>query len=193
MDSKTIAELREQTGAGILDCKQALEESGGDMEKAAEILRKKGQKVMDKKSGRETKEGLVHAYIHSNGKIGAMVEVNCETDFVARNEEFQEFVHDLAMHIAAASPLYISPEDVPEEKIEKEKDIIKEQMVDEAKPAEVIDKIVEGKINKFFEEVCLLKQPYIKDEDITIEDLLKDKIAKIGENIKIGNFCRFSI
>jgi len=194
MSTQDIVKLREMTGAGMLDCKKALDESGGDVEKAAEILRKKGQAKAAKKSAeREAKEGLVHAYIHANGRVGAMVMLLCETDFVARNEVFQELLHDIAMQVAATSPLYLAPENVPEEVIQKEKDMIKEEMADESKPADVLDKIVEGKIAKYYEEVCLMNQPFIKDEDITIADLINDKIATLGEKIEIGDFSRFSI
>lgn len=193
INNKNIAELRAQTGSGILECKKALQESGGDLEKALEYLRKQGQKIVEKKAGRQTKEGLVHAYIHANGKLGAMVEVSCETDFVARNDDFKTFTHDLAMHIVSENPLYLDVADVPEEVVAKEKEIIKEQMSDEVKPAEVIDKIIEGKINKYYEEVCLLKQPFIKDDSLTIEELLRQVIAKMGENIQINRFVRFSL
>jgi len=194
MATEDIIKLREQTGAGMLDCKKALDEAGGDLEKAAEILRKKGQAKAAKKSAeRETKEGIVHAYIHANGKVGAMVELLCETDFVAKNEVFQELAHEIAMQIAATEPLYLKSEDVPEEVVEKEKSIIKEEMADESKPADVLDKIIEGKMAKYYEDVCLLNQPYIKDEDMTIGDLINNKIASLGEKIEIGNFCRFAI
>lgn len=194
MDTQDIVKLRTMTGAGMLDCKKALDEAGGDMEKAAEILRQKGQaKAAKKMAERETKEGLVHAYIHANGKVGAMVEVFCESDFVARNEIFQELVHDIAMQITATDPLYIRPEDVPEEVVEKEKDLVRQDLQGEAKPEQVIEKIIQGKMNKYFEEVCLLKQPFIKDEDKTIEDLINERIAQLGEKIEIGRFCRFAI
>lgn len=192
-DAKLVMQLREQTGAGILDAKKALEESGDDLTKAAELLRKKGAVKAASKSDRETHEGVVHAYIHAGGKVGALVEVLCETDFVARNEQFQAFVHDIAMHVAAANPLYVRPEDVPEEVIEKEKEIAKEHMAGENKPAEIIEKILGGKINKYFEETCLLKQAFVKDDSVTIEELLKGQIAKIGENIQIKRFVRFSL
>jgi elongation factor Ts len=194
MTTEDIVKLRSQSGAGMLDCKKALDEAGGDLEKAAEILRKKGMAKAAKKSAeRDTKEGIVHAYIHANGKVGAMVELLCETDFVARNEVFQELAHDIAMQIAATEPLYLKPEDVPEEVIEKEKSMIRDEMSGESKPADVLDKIVEGKIQKYYSEVCLLKQTYIKDEDKTIEDLINEKIASIGEKIEIGGFSRLAI
>jgi len=194
MGTEDIVKLREATGAGMLDCKKALDEAGGDMEKAMEILRVKGQVKAAKKSAeRETKEGIVHAYIHANGKVGTMIELLCETDFVARNEVFQELAHDIAMQIAATEPLYLKPEDVPEEVIEKEKAMVREELADSGKPAEVIDKIVEGKMAKYYEELCLLNQPFIKDEDKTIGDHINEKIATLGEKIEIGKFCRFAI
>jgi elongation factor Ts len=186
-------QLRNQTGAGMKDCQEILAEANGDFKKALELLRKKGAKIAGKRADKEAKEGIIYAYIHANNKVGAMIELNCETDFVARNEEFKKIAHDLAMQIAAQNPLYIAPEDVPEEIINKEKDIYKEQLLAEGKPAQMMDKIIEGKINKWFEEVCLLKQPFIKDDDITIEDYLNEKIASIGEKIKIGSFCRKQI
>ncbi len=192
-DAKLVMQLREQTGAGILDAKKALEESGDDLMKAAELLRKKGAVKAASKSDRETHEGVVHAYIHAGGKVGAMVEILCETDFVARNEQFRDFVHDIAMHVAAANPLYLKPEDVPEEVIEKEKEIAKEQMAGENKPANIVEKILEGKVNKYFQETCLLKQSFVKDDSVTIEELVKGQIAKIGENIQIKRFVRFSL
>lgn len=188
-----IKQLREKTGAGILDCQKALKEAGGDFDKAVEILRKKGQKIALNKQERTMKEGIIDAYIHSNKKLGVLIEVTCETDFVARNQEFREFVHDLAMQIAATNPSWISPEDIPKEIIEKEKEIYRTELKDEKKPAQIIEKIVEGKLQKFYTESCLLKQPFIKNDKITIEDLLKEKIAKMGENIKIQKFIRFSL
>ncbi len=194
MSTQDVVKLRTMTGAGMLDCKKALDEAGGDLDKAAEILRKKGQAKAAKKSAeRETKEGIVHSYIHANGKVGVLLELLCETDFVARNEVFKELAHDLAMQIAATDPLYIKPEDVPEEVIKKEKSMIKEEMADESKPADVLDKIVEGKMAKYYEEICLMNQLFIKDEDKTIADLINDKIASLGEKIEVGRFCRFSI
>lgn len=194
MSTQDIMKLREMTGAGMLDCKKALDEAGNDIDKAAEILRKKGQAKAAKKSAeRETKEGAVHAYIHANGKVGAMIELLCETDFVARNEVFQELAHDIAMQITATEPLYLKPEDVPEDVREKEKAMIKEEISEESKPAEVLDKIVEGKMAKYYSEVCLLNQPFIKDEDKTVDSLITEKIASLGEKIEVGDFCRMSI
>ena len=193
IDTDQLLKLREMTGAGMLDAKKALEEADGDMDAAAEVLRKKGIAQAKKKAGRETGEGLVHSYIHNNGKLGAMVEVMCETDFVARNEVFQDFCHDLAMHISAADPLYVSRDDVPEEVVDKQEEMIREETDLEGKPDDVIDQIIEGKLNKYFQQVVLTEQPFIKDEDLTIEELVKEKISTLGENIKIARFCRFSI
>lgn len=193
VDSKLVMQLREQTGAGVLEAKKALEETGGDLEKAAEILRKKGAVKAAGKTERQTREGLVHAYVHSNNKVGALVEVLCETDFVARNTEFQELAHDIAMQVAASDPLYVKVEDVPPEVVEKEKEIWLEEIRGQEKPPSVIEKILQGKLEKWFEDVCLLKQPFIKDEDVTIEELISQKIAKIGENIQIKRFVRYGL
>lgn len=190
IDIKLITQLREQTGAGIAACREALEETEGNIEKAVELLRKKGAKIAGKRSDKETGEGIIYAYIHANNKVGALIELNCETDFVAKNEEFKNLAHDLSMQIVAQNPLYLQPEDVPEEVIKKEKEIIKEGLLSEGKPEDMLDKITEGKINKWYEEVCLLKQPFIKNEDINIEELINEKIASLGEKIKVGSFCR---
>lgn len=176
-----------------MECKKALEESGGDIEKAIEILRKKGFARAKEKMDRETGEGLIYAYIHLDGKLGVLVEVNCETDFVARNEEFRELAKNIAMQIAAANPKYIAPEDVPAEVIEKEKDIIREQLKETKKPAEIIEKIIQGKLNKFFEEVCLLEQPFIRDDKIKVREFIASHIAKFGENIRVRRFARFEL
>lgn len=191
IDPKLVMQLREQTGAGVLEAKRALEESGGDLEKAAEILRKSGALKAAKKSDRATGEGLVHAYIHGGGKVGVLLEVLCETDFVARNPEFQGLAQDLAMQIAAMDPLYVKPEDVTSEVIEKEKEMYAEDV--DGKPKEIQEKILQGKIDKWLSEVCLMRQPFIKDEDQTIEDLIKSKIAKLGENIQVRRFVRFAL
>jgi elongation factor Ts len=191
---KLVVELREQTGAGVVECKNALDEAGGDLNQAVEILKKKGEiKAAKKLAERTTKEGLVHAYIHANGKVGSMVEVSCETDFVARNEEFQAMVHDIAMQVAATNPLYVKPEDVPEEVVAKEKEMYLEEIRGQEKPPAVVEKILQGKLEKYFEDVCLLKQPFVKDEDITIEEMINQKIAKIGEKIEVKKFVRFQI
>ncbi|KXG75781.1 translation elongation factor Ts [Thermotalea metallivorans] len=187
-----VKDLRERTGAGMMDCKKALEESNGDMDKAIEILREKGLAKAAKKAGRIAAEGLVEAYIHG-GRIGVLVEVNSETDFVAKNEEFKQFVKDVAMQIAAANPLYIRREEVPEEVIQKEREILRAQALNEGKPEKIVDKMVEGRIEKFFKEVCLLEQAFIRDPEITIQDLLNEKIAKIGENLSIRRFVRYEV
>lgn len=184
-----IKKLRDKTSAGIVDCKKALKESGGDIDKAIEILRKQGAVLASKKAGRTAKEGRIESYIHSGGKIGVLVEVNCESDFVARNDDFKAFVKDIAMQIAASSPLYLKKEDVPAEAIKKETEIIKAQVTD--KPAAAIEKITEGKLNKFFEDICLLEQPFIKDANLKVKDVLTSMIAKIGENIVIKRFARY--
>jgi len=188
-----VKQLREKTGAGMMDCKNALSEVEGDVEKAIELLRKKGLATAQKRAGRALSEGMIQSYIHMTGKLGVLVEVNCETDFVAKNEDFQEFTKNIAMHIAATNPLGIKPEDISQEIIEKEKEIYRAQALDMGKPENVIDKIVEGKLNKFYEESCLLNQPYVRDTDISITDLLNQMIAKIGENISIKRFVRYQI
>ncbi len=188
-----VKQLREKTGAGIMDCKEALGECGADMDKSVEYLRKKGLATAAKRAGRELSEGLVHAYIHTGGKLGVLVEVNCETDFVAKNEDFADLAKNIAMHIAASSPLGIRPEDVPPEVVEKEKEIYKAQALESGKPENVVDKIVEGKLAKFFKESCLMNQPYVRNPDITVADLLNEAIAKIGENITVRRFTRYQI
>jgi len=188
--AEQVKELRERTGAGIMDCKKVLVETDGNMDKAIELLREKGLAKAAKKASRIASEGLVEAYIH-NGKYGAMVEVNSETDFVAKNDEFKDFVRDIAMHIAAAAPKYVSRNEVPAEVVEAEKATLKAQALNEGKPAAVVEKMVEGRINKFFEEICLLDQPFVKDPDKTVQELLNDKIATIGENLVIRRFVRF--
>lgn len=188
-----VKELREKTGAGMMDCKNALSEVNGNIENAIAFLRKKGLATAQKRAGRALNEGIIQSYIHMTGKLGVLVEVNCETDFVAKNEDFQEFAKNIAMHIAASNPLGITPEDVPENLIEKEKEIYRAQALEMGKPENVIDKIVEGKLKKFYEESCLLNQPYVRDTDISIADLLNALIAKIGENISIKRFIRYQI
>lgn len=193
IDVKLISEVREATGAGMVDVKNALEEAGGNKEAAIELLRKKGIIKAASKSERQTKEGLVHAYIHSNNKVGALVEVLCETDFVARTDAFKDLVHNIAMQVVATNPLYLSPEDVPEAEVEKEKSLQREIIKAEGKPEAMIEKILEGKMQKFYSGVCLLNQVYIKDDKITINDLVKQSIAVIGENIQVKRFCRFAL
>jgi elongation factor Ts len=190
-DANTIKQLREQTGAGIMDVKEALNEAGGDQDKAVEILRKKGLAKQAKKSDRTANEGIVESYIHAGGRIGVLVEVNCETDFVARTDDFKALVKEIALHIAASNPLYISSEDVPMEVIEKEKEIYKEQFA--GKPDDVITKMLEGKIAKYYEEACLLNQPYVKDSSKTIGELLGEATGKMGENIQVRRFTRFAL
>jgi elongation factor Ts len=188
-----VKELRERTGIGMMECKSALSECGCDMDKAIEILRKKGHARAEAKSSRAANQGVVGSYIHMNGRIGVLVEVNCESDFVARNCEFQELVKELGMQIAAAKPRYISSSDVPEDIVAKEKEIIKAQIGDMKKPPEIMEKIVQGKLGKFFEEVCLLDQPYIREDKIKVRDLISRLVAKMGENIKVGRFARYEI
>jgi elongation factor Ts len=188
-----VRDLREKTGAGMMDCKKALVETSGDFEKAVEYLRKKGIAKAAKKAGRATSQGSVGSYIHAGGSVGVLVEVNCETDFVARTEQFQGFVKDLAMHIAAASPLYVSETEVPSEVVAKEKEIAVAQMRESGKPENVLEKIAEGKIKKYFEESCLMNQKYVKDPDKTVDQLLKETIATLGENISISRFARFGL
>ena len=187
-----IASLRNKTGLPMMECKAALEEANGDEDKACEILRKKGFAKAAKKAERETKSGLIETYVH-DGKIGVLLEVLTETDFVAKNEEFKQFAHDVALHIAAMNPKYVSKDNVPEEDVLREKAILIEQVKAEGKPENIAEKIVEGKLNKYFEEICLLSQPFIKDQDKTIGTLLTDLIAKIGENIQISRFARFEL
>jgi len=186
-----VKKLREKTGAGYLDCKNALEISKGDIEKAVEVLRKKGISVALKKTGRSAKEGSIGSYIHMGGKIGVLVEINCETDFVSKNEDFKAFMKDVAMQIAASKPRYVKTEDVPEDVINKEKEILKEGI--KGKPENVIEKIVEGKLKKFYEDNCLLEQPFIKDPSTKVKDLLTDTILKIKENIVLRRFVRFQV
>jgi len=191
--AQMVKEIRDRTGAPFIDCKKALEEVSGDFDKAIEILKIKGVAKAAKKVGRETPEGIITSYIHAGGKIGVLVEINCETDFVARNDEFQAFSKEVAMQIAAGNPRYISREDIPEAELAKEKEIMKAQVIESGKPANIADKIAEGKIEKFYEEVCLVDQVYIRDTKLKINDLLQALIAKIGENIKIRRFVRFQL
>lgn len=193
VDAKLVKTLREMTGAGMLECKSALEEANGDLELAVEILRKKGVAKAAKKAGRETKEGLIHSYIHAGGRIGVLLELNCETDFVARNDLFKELANEIALQIAAMKPQYVKREDVPREVVEKEGEIAREAAIAEGKPPHIAEKIAEGKLEKFYKEVCLYEQPYIKDDKKTIEELIKEYIAKIGENIQVRRFCRYEL
>ncbi len=191
--AQMVKEIRDRTGAPFIDCKKALEEVAGDFDKAIEILKIKGVAKAAKKVGRETPEGTITSYIHAGGKIGVLVEINCETDFVARNDEFQAFAKEVAMQIAAGNPRYVSREFIPEDELAKEKEIMKAQVIESGKPANMADKIAEGKIEKFYEEVCLLDQVYIRDTKLKINDLLQALIAKIGENIKVRRFVRFQL
>lgn len=193
MDMEKIRELRERTGAGIVDCKDALAQSKGDIEQAVDILRKKGLALAAKKVGRVTKEGIIDAYIHPGDRLGVLVEVNCETDFVARNQDFRRFVRDIALQIAASEPLVVSREELSPDIITREKDIYRSQMQDVKKPPEIIEKIIEGKMEKFYNSVCLLEQPFVKIPEKTVGDYLKEQIAKFGENILIRRFIRFRL
>ncbi|MBW2566131.1 MAG: translation elongation factor Ts [Deltaproteobacteria bacterium] len=188
-----IKELRSRTHAGVMDCKEALQEASGDTEKAVDFLRKKGLATALKRAGRETSEGLIHSYIHTGGKIGVLVEVNCETDFVAKNDEFSTFVKNLAMHIAAARPLGLRREDIPEKVVQREEDVYRAQAIETGKPEKILDKIVQGKMEKFFKESSLLDQQYVRDPDITIQDLIHDMVAKSGENISVRRFVRYQL
>ncbi len=193
ISAQMVKELRERTGAGMMDCKNALTEANGDVEKAIEILRKKGLAKAAKKAGRETSEGLIISYVHHNGKLGVLVELNCETDFVARTDDFKELGNKIAMHIAAMAPRWVKREEVPEQIIEKEKEIYREQLKDSGKPAQVIEKIIEGKLESFYQENCLLEQKYALDQSILIKDMIQQAIAKIGENIQVSRFVRMQI
>ncbi|MDR3698909.1 MAG: translation elongation factor Ts [Candidatus Sulfopaludibacter sp.] len=188
-----VKDLRERTGAGMMECKKALVEANGDLAEAEVVLRKHGIASAGKKAFRATKQGLIGSYIHHGGQLGVMVEVNCESDFVARTEDFQELVHDIAMHIAAADPRFIRKEDVTGDVIEKEKDIQRARAVLEGKPEKMVDKIVEGRMSKFYEEICLLEQPFVKEATLTVGQLVKTKIAKLGENISVSRFIRFKV
>jgi elongation factor Ts len=186
-----IKELRERTGAGFMDCKKALQETQGDMDKAVDYLREKGLAAAAKKAGRIAAEGLVDAYIHLGGRVGVLIEVNCETDFVAKTDAFKQFVKDMAMQVAASKPSYVSRDEVPEAVLEREKNIYRAAALNEGKPEKIVDRIVEGRMERFFKEVCLLEQPYIKDPDKTVQELLQEMISQIGENIAIRRFARF--
>lgn len=193
IDIKLIQNLRDLTGIGMMDCKKALEDTDGDFEKAIEILRKKGASVAAKRSGKVTGEGLVQAYIHPGNRIGVLIEINCETDFVARTEDFVKLAQDLCLHIAAMKPLYLSPEEVDTNYLEHEKDIMRSQIADSGKPEKMINQIVEGKINKLYSDICLLQQPFVKNDQYTVDEVIKQLIGKTGENIKIKRFSRFEL
>ncbi len=188
-----LIELRERTGLGMMDCRKALEETGNDIEAAIELLRKKGAAVAVKRSGKETSQGVVQSYIHAGSKLGVLVEINCETDFVARTQDMTTFAHDLCMHIAASKPLFVSPDEVDQATIAREKEIARAQLAGSGKPEKIIETIIEGKINAWYKEVCLLQQPFVKDDKFTVAQLVEQLIAKTGENIKIRRFARFEI
>jgi elongation factor Ts len=193
VDIEKIKQLREETGISLGQCKKALEEADGDLERAKEILRKWGEDLAGKKTGRQTDQGIVDAYIHSNKRIGVLIELRCETDFVARNQEFQKLAHDLAMQIAAMRPLYVKPEDIPEELLLREKEIYQAQFAQTGKPEELVGQMVEGKLKKYKEEISLLTQPFVKDQAKTVQDVINEYIARLGENIKVSRFQRFEI
>ncbi|MGM1045256.1 elongation factor Ts [Paenibacillus uliginis N3/975] len=193
VSASAVKELRERTGAGMLDCKKALDETNGDIDKAIALLREKGLSAAANKAGRIATEGVVESYIHGGGRIGVLVEINCETDFVGKTDQFKEFARDIAMHIAAASPKYVRREEVPADELEKEKEILKAQALNEGKPEKIVEKMVEGRINKYYEEYCLLDQSFVKDPDKTISTLLNEKISTIGENISIRRFVRYEL
>jgi elongation factor Ts len=191
--AQLVKDLRERTGAGMMECKSALVESKGDLGEAEIVLRKRGIASAHKKASRVTKQGLIGTYIHHGGQLGVMVEVNCESDFVARTDDFKELVHDIAMHVAAAAPQYVRKEDVPPAVLEKEKEIQRARALAEGKPEKMLDKIVEGRMSKFYEEVCLYNQPFVKENTLTVDELIKTKIAKLGENIAVARFIRFKV
>ncbi|MGH9340699.1 MAG: translation elongation factor Ts [Acidobacteriota bacterium] len=193
ISAEQVRELREKTGAGMMECKRALEEASGDVDQAITVLRERGLAAAGKKAGRATREGLVGSYIHAGGKLGVLVEVNCETDFVARTDEFQELIRDLAMQIAAANPLYVRRQEVSQEDIDKEKDIYRKQALESGKPEKVVDKIVEGRLNKYYSEVCLYEQPFVKDPEMTVEEIIKTRIATLKENIAVRRFSRYKV
>ena len=193
IDAKLIQELRNRTGLGMMDCKKALEATGSDIDKAVDELRKKGAAVAAKRSGKDTQEGLVYAYIHPGDQVGVLLELNCETDFVARNEEVKKFAKDIGMHIAAMKPLYLVPEDIDEKFLEHEKEIIKAQLADAGKPEKIVNQIMEGKLKKLYSDICLLPQPFVKNDQLTVQEVLQELMAKTGENIKIKQFVRYEI
>ncbi|MBP3965226.1 translation elongation factor Ts [Paenibacillus lignilyticus] len=193
VSASAVKELRERTGAGMLDCKKALDETNGDIAKAIDLLREKGLSAAANKAGRVATEGTVESYIHAGGRIGVLVEINCETDFVGKTEQFREFARDIAMQIAAANPKFVSREEVSTEELDKEREILRAQALNEGKPEKIVEKMVEGRISKYYEEYCLLEQAFIKDPDKTIHTLLKEKISTIGENISIRRFARFEL
>ncbi len=195
ISAQDVKALRERTGAGMMECKKCLEEAGGDMEKAVEVLKQRGLAQAEKKAGRTAAEGLITSYIHAGGKIGVLVEVNCETDFVAKNEDFQAFARDIAMHVAASDPAFVRREEIPQERVQKEKDLIRAQSAEtiEGKPENVVEQILSGRLDKSLGAITLLEQPFVKDPDKTVEDVIKEMVAKLGENIKVRRFARFEV
>ena len=193
ISAKQVKELKDKTGIGLMECKKAVKETEGDLEEAINVLRKRGLAKAEKKSGRDVKEGRIHSYIHPGGKIGVLVEINCETDFVAKNEKFKEFTKNIAMHIAASDPIAVDREDMDPKLVEKEKEIFTEQAKSENKPEKIIPRIVEGKINKFYQQSCLLEQEYVKNPDISVQEYIKQTIARIGENISVSRFTRYKL
>jgi len=193
ISAKLVKELRDATGVGLMECKKALSEANGDIEEAQTLLRKRGVAIAQKKAGREANEGLVTSYIHAGGKLGVLVEVNCESDFVAKTDDFQALVHDIAMHVAAADPRFVRREEVDEAAVAKEREIQRDRALQDGKPEQIVDKIVDGRMSKFYEEVVLMEQPFVKDNSVTIQELLTSHIAKLGENIAIGRIARFKI
>jgi elongation factor Ts len=193
ISAELVKKLREKTGVGLMDCKEALKNAGGDMEKAIEYLREKGLAKLQKRMGKVASEGVIASYIHTGGKVGTMVEVNCETDFVANTREFQEFAKDIAMQITASNPIYVKREGIPEEVKEKEKNIYRKQAIESGKPEKILDKIADGKMEKFYQEVCLIEQPFIKNQDITVKELLEELVVKMGEKILVNRFMRFQL
>jgi elongation factor Ts len=193
ISAELVKKLREKTGVGLMDCKEALKQSNGDMEKAVDYLREKGLAKLQKRSGRTASEGVIGSYIHTGAKVGTLVEVNCETDFVANTKEFQEFAKDIAMQITASNPSYVRREEIPAEAIEREKAIYRKQALESGKPEKIVDKIAEGKLEKFYSEICLIEQPFIKNPDITVKELLEELVIKLGENIIVRRFSRYQL
>lgn len=193
IDVKLVQQLRNRTGMGMMDCKKALQEAEGDMEKAIEILRKKGAKVAEKRAEKDASEGIIGTYVHAGNRIGVMVEINCETDFVAGTDDIKQFANDICLQIAATSPKYLAPEDVDQAYLEKEKQFLKDQLKEQGKPEQMLDKIVQGKVEKIYQEICLLKQSFVKNEDLTVEEVLHELMTKLGEKIKIRRFERYEV
>jgi len=191
--AREVKDLRDRTGAGMMDCKKALQEADGDIDKAVEVLRTRGLAAVDKRAGRQAAEGVIHSYIHTGGRVGVLLEVNCETDFVARTEEFRSFVHEMALQIAAAAPLYVGRDDVPEDVLAGERAVLRAQAESEGKPPHIVERIVEGRLGKFYERVCLLEQPWVRDPDRRVQELVKETAAKVGENVVVRRFTRYAV